>query len=111
MWDATCLDNLAKSHTTIAVQQASAVALDAEHRKRLKYSHLDGSHHFVPVAVETLRAFGKEARAFLRDVGHRTMLVNRNPLAHQYLVQRVAVAVQRGNAAAVLGCIGGSNLA
>ena len=29
----------------------------------------------------------------------------------QYLVQRVAVVVQRGNVAAVLGCISGFNVA
>ena len=110
VWDATCPDTLAKSHTTIAAKRAGAVASDAEHRKQLKYSHLDGSHYFVPVAVETLGAFGKEARAFLRDVGHRIMLVNQDPLAHQYLVQRIAVTVQRGNAAAVLGCISDNNM-
>ena len=33
----------------------------------------------------------KEARAFFRNAGHHIMLVNRDPIAHQYLVQKVAV--------------------
>ena len=33
-------------------------------------------------------------------------LVTDHSLAHQYLVQRISVAVQRGNAAGVLGCTG-----
>ena len=33
--------------------------------------------------------------------------MTQEPLSHQYLVQRIAVAVQRGNAAAVLGTVSG----
>ena len=32
---------------------SGAVAQQAEWAKRAKYAHLDASHHFVPVAVET----------------------------------------------------------
>ncbi len=104
VWDATCPDTLAPSHSALAVREAGAVAADAEHRKTRKYSHLVSSHVFVPVAIETLGAFGGEARSFFRDVARRVTVATQDPLAHQYLVQRIAVAVQRGNAAAVLGC-------
>ena len=41
--------------------EAGAVADDAEYRKKLKYNHLDSTHAFIPVAVETVGAFGREA--------------------------------------------------
>ena len=109
VWDATCPDTLAPSHSSMAVREAGAVAVDAEYRKELKYSHLDATHCFIPIAVETLGAFGTQARTFFREVARRVSLATDDPLAHQFLVQRISVAVQRGNAAAVLGCIGGAN--
>ena len=106
VWDATCPDTLAPSHLTLAVKEAGAVAAEADYKKTLKYMHLDSSHCIVPVAVETLGVFGKAARHFFKEVAQRVKLATDDSLAHQYLVQRISVAVQRGNAAGVLGCIG-----
>ena len=103
VWDATCPDTLAPSHTNLAASEPGAVAEEAELRKKAKYSHLEASHHFVPVAVETMGVFGPEARSFLRDLGRHLTRVTGDPLEHNYLMQRIAVAVQRGNAAAILG--------
>ena len=106
VWDATCSDTLAPSQRDIAVREPGAVAAAAEHRKRAKYSHLDATHHFVPLAVESLGVLGHEARAFLRDLARRLTSFTDDQQSHQFLLQRVAVAIQRGNAAAVLGTIG-----
>ena len=43
------------------MKEAGAVADDAELRKTKKYSNLTSSHYFVPLAVESLGVFGKEA--------------------------------------------------
>ena len=108
IWDATCSDTFASSYRDIAVQEPEAVAAASEHRKWAKYSHLEATHHFVPLAVESLCVLGHEARAFIRDlVLHLTSATDDQQL-HQFLLQRVAVAIQRGNAAAVLGTIGGT---
>ena len=85
---------------------AVAVASEAERRKRAKYAHLNPSHHFMPIAVETLGAFGPEALTFIHDLGRRIMDATQEPLSHHHLRQRIAVAVQQGNAAAILGCMG-----
>ena len=42
---------------------------------------------------------------FLREVARRITASTQEPLALQYLLQRVAVAVQRGNTASVLGSL------
>ena len=68
VWDATCADTLTPSHISLAVRESGAVAADAELRKKQKYLLLDSTHHFVPVAVETLGPIGQEARVFLREV-------------------------------------------
>ena len=59
----------------------------------------------VSVAVETLGVFAVEARSLFKDIGWRITMATQDPRFHEYLVQRIAVAVQRGNVAAVLGTI------
>ena len=54
VWDITCPDTLASSYSSLATRMAGAVAEEAERRKRGKDSHLETSHHFTPVAVESL---------------------------------------------------------
>ena len=54
VWDATCADTLAPSHRTLAAREPRAVVADAEQRKRVMYAHLNHTHHFIPVAIETL---------------------------------------------------------
>ena len=86
--------------------EARAAVNDAEFKKRQKYAHLVSSHYLVSIAVETLGVFGKEARSFLKELGQHLKVSSGDPLAHQYLVQCISVAVPRGNTAAVLGCAG-----
>ena len=79
MWDATCPHTLAPSYITLASREAGAVA-EAEKKKRTKYAHLEESHYFVPVAVETMGVFGPEARSFLQELGHRIAKATQDPL-------------------------------
>ena len=106
VWDVTCPDTFAPSHVRLASGEAGLVAAQAEQRKNRKYAELLASHHFTPVAVETSGVFGPEAASFFKDLGHRLRLQSGDILSYSHLVQQVAVAVQRGNAAAVLGTVG-----
>ena len=99
---------LCPSHVSSAATSSGAVAKQAEQAKKAKYAHLDASHYFVPLAVETLGVLGPEALLFLRDLGHRLKEATGEPRSHQFLLQRLSVAVQRGNAAAVQGTLKGS---
>ena len=103
VWDATCPDTFAPSHTHLATREAGTVAAQAEQRKRTKYAELEASHHFVPVAIETTGVFGPEALQFLRELGHRLKSESGEAQSFHFLQQRISVAIQRGNAAAVLG--------
>ena len=106
VWDATCSDTFAPSYSSNAASEVGAVAAMAEERKKAKYEHLDASHSFVPVAVETAGVFGPLTHAFLKDLGRRIALVTGEEKSYSYLVQRVSVAIQRGNAASVVGTMG-----
>ena len=55
VWDATCLDTFAQSHShmSLAVHSAGGIAAKAEDLKRVKYADLFSSHIFVPIAIET----------------------------------------------------------
>ena len=103
VWAATCPDTFAPSHLQLAIQEAGAVADQAERKKKAKYAELAATHHFIPVAIETMGVFGKEPQAFFLELGGRIWEETGEPLSFHYLLQRIAVAMQRGNAAAVLG--------
>ena len=109
VWDVTCSDSLVPSLRDIAIREPGAVAAAAEHRKRSKYSHLNATHHFFPIAVETLGVLGEDAHSFFWDLAKRLEAVNEDRRSHQFLLQQVALAVQRGNAASVLGSIASRN--
>ena len=102
-WDVTCPDTYAPSHLRLATSEAGAVAEQAEVRKSVKLADLQASHHFVPVAIETSGVFGQEALSFIRELRHRLQVKTGEPQSHFCLQQRVAVAVQRENTAAVMG--------
>ena len=50
--------------------------------------------------------FGPKAREFFREVERRVKRATQEENAYEYLTQRIAVAVQLGNAASVLGIMG-----
>ena len=108
VWDATCPDTFAPSHLPSATREAGAVAAQAERSKREKYSALDQCHTFTPVAIETAGPFGPETFSFLRELGCRLKQVTGEAKSFSYLRQRLSIAVQRGNAASVMGTMGGN---
>ena len=55
---------------------------------------------------KTILAIGPLSRALLKDLGHRIKESTGEARAHEYLVQRLAVAVQRGNAVSIMGTMG-----
>lgn len=106
IWDVTCPDTLAASYLDKAVSGPGVVATEAETRKRHKYSTVDDSMYiFQPIAIETLGAFGSSAINFFNDLGHRMRAVSQDTRAGMFLMQRLSVAMQRGNAACILGTI------
>jgi hypothetical protein len=103
VWDVTCPDTLASSYVNRAVTGAGAVADEAERRKRLKYEAISRSHYFVPLAIETLGAVGEEGMIFLKELSGRIAAVTKDERSLNFLMQRISVTVQQGNAACIIG--------
>jgi len=80
-----------------------AVATEAEAKKKQKYSHLSATYCCLPVAMESMGALGQEATEFLQELGGRIVAATGDPRSSEFLFQRLSVAVQRSNAACVLG--------
>ena len=98
---------LAPSHRRLASREAGAVAASAEQCKKSKYAHIEATHNFVPiaVAVETLGVVGEEGSIFFKDLGRRITDETQEQQSHQFLLQKVSITVQRGNAVSVLGTL------
>ena len=105
LWDFTSCDTLAQSHQVRAVRGAGEVTNYAEEQKRRKYATLTPSYAFAPICIETLGAWGDSAKDLVRKIGARVREKTGEPRSTSFLIQRLALDVQRGNAAAVLGTI------
>jgi len=57
----------------------------------------------IPVVVETLGAWGREAALSVGEIWRRQGVAMGDPRAGMFLRQRISVAVQRGNAISVMG--------
>ena len=106
MWDATWLDTYSPLHVSAAAREAGAVVAKAEHLKSAKYAALKVSHHFAPFAMKTSSVLGQAALSLVWDIGQRLRQTTWEERSKEYLLQRIAIAVQRGNAAAVPGTLG-----
>ena len=105
VWDATCVDTLAPSHLPSSACCAAAAAAAAENLKRRKYSGLVGNYIFEPFGVETLGSWGPNAHILFKDLSRRLVDASRDQKAGYYLGQRISMAIQRGNAASLLGTL------
>ena len=105
MWDATCPDTFAPSYSSRATNEAGDVATQAEERKEAKYTHLNSAHIFTPVAIETSGVFGAKTMRFVQELGQWLERVTGEVRSTNFLIQRLSVAVQRGNSASVLGTL------
>ena len=92
-------------HQVRAVRDAGEVANYAEEQKHRKYATLTPSYAFAPICIETLGAWGDSANDPVRKIGARVREKTGEPRSTSFLIQRLALDVQRGNAAAVLGTI------
>ena len=104
-WDATCVDTFAPTYLPFTSSTAGAAASKAEDRKVIKYTCLMDEFHFVPVAFETFGPWGNQAKAFLSTIGRKITDHTGEKRASAFLFQRLSIAIQRGNAASILGTI------
>ena len=105
MWDFTCPDTLAPSHISLSSREAGSVAANAEAGKVVKYAELAASQNFqfVPIAIETLGTWGPSANEICTEIGARIASHTGDGRSIAFFKKRLAIAIQKGNAAAVAG--------
>ena len=86
-----------------------AVSLRARPHRLLKVANRPNTRtlichgvDFVPVAVETSGAWGREGWALVKELGRRIGIVKQEPRSTDWLRQRISLAIQRGNAFSIL---------
>lgn len=104
-WDATCRDTFAPSYLKRSALSPGTVALEAEEQKKGVYRPLSSTHVFVPIAVETSGIIGPSAMDIFKLIGRKLRVISGDPLSNYYIRQQVAVCIQRGNTAAILGSL------
>ena len=101
IWDATCTDTFAPSNLRFRARQAGREADDKGQRKTTKYSSLiDNNYLFIPFAVGS---WGTEEISFFNELSKMIAGKTNEPRTRTFPQQRVNKAIQRGNAAAVMG--------
>ena len=74
-----------------------------DRNKIVKYGALSVSHIFLPVAVETAGAWNQSAIELIQEIGRRITAVTEDDSREMvFMLQRLSVALQRGNAVAFL---------
>ena len=96
---------IAASNRIPSQERPGAAATRAEERKTEKYRDLAPNYHFTPLGFETLGNWGDTAISFIKELGSRLASATGEPRSTVFLRQRLSIAIQRGNAAAVRGTV------
>ncbi|XP_037034393.1 uncharacterized protein LOC119073191 [Bradysia coprophila] len=105
VWDFTCADTLAPSYVKGNSRTAGFAARTREAYKLRLYRNLTPTYHVVPICIETLGTIGERGLKLIRRIGELLQNVTGEKRSTSFLIQRLSIAIQRGNAAAVLGTI------
>ena len=105
VWDFTCSDTFAPSHTNLASQGPGMIAKAAETKKHSKYKQLSRDFIVLPIAVETMGIWANEAENFFKLLGKKLATSSGEPRSKCFLMQRLSIAIQRGNSVSVTGTI------
>lgn len=105
IWDFTSADTFCRSYVKTTCRHPGGAANLRENAKRTKYQSLEDNFIFYPVAIETMGPWGKYGRKLIDEIGKMLKNSTGETKAKSYLIQRISIANQRGNAASVLGTI------
>ena len=109
VWDATIRDTLAPSYLHSSSLRTGSLASRAASEKTNDYKKLIADNYiFLPFACETLGPWCEEAVKFIDKLGKMIHLATGEKRSKQYLKQRISIALQRTNAARVMGTFDGA---
>ncbi|XP_055345959.1 uncharacterized protein LOC129593591 [Paramacrobiotus metropolitanus] len=100
-WDVTCVDTVALSNVVSSSIKAGEAARKAEDEKRRKYEYMAHEYEFAPLAFETFGVSSPACMKFLRELGARLKNATGERRSFEFLLQRLSIEIQRGNALSV----------
>jgi hypothetical protein len=90
-------------HGSKASKEVVSTAAGREDKKVEKYSNLSDHYHFVPVGIETYGAYRPQGIKLVKQISKKIHDATGEKLSTFYLFQSISMAIQKGNAACVLG--------
>ena len=105
VWDLTCNDTFAPNHLNVSSNHLGKMAEQAEQAKLTKYEKLERDFEIVPICVKTMGPWGPNGLKFVREVDRRISMEFGQLRSIAFLMQAIGMAIQRGNAASVLGTV------
>ena len=105
VWDVTVTDTFCASRVMDSANSAGCAAAKAEENKLKKYAHLTDSYQVQPVAFETSGAWGPATNIFLAQLRKKLVAATQDPKEAGYLAAAISIAINRGNAASIIGCL------
>ena len=96
------VNTLASSYLKESAERPGSAA---EKAKLAKYEDIQKDYHMVPIAVETFGAWGPEGARLIKSIGTKIQNLTGEKRSTFYLFQSISMAVQRGNAASILGTV------
>ena len=99
-WGVTVVDTFSQSQSSLLTGGPGTAANKAEYLLTEKSQQLQFTHCFIPIGIETTGVFGHEAARFFKELGEH---MAGDPRECHLLRQRLSIAIQDGNAAAILG--------
>lgn len=106
LWDVTIRDTLAPSYINESSKKSRSIAEKAERYKHNHYIHLKENYLFTPIAFESLGCMGPETKKFINKLGSLMKAASGESRSTDYLLQKISIAIQRGNSACILGTLG-----
>ena len=110
VFDVTTRCTLAPTYTRVASLAPRAVANLADEQKVTKYEALRNTYLVRAVAFETMGPASDATVRLLKEIGARVAMVTGDRRSGEFLLQRLSLAVQRGNAASVIAAMPGAAL-
>ena len=104
-WAATCFDLFALSYRSLATHSPGLLQ-KAETLKSEKYKDLPRDYMFISIATETSGVFGPHTLQFIKYLGRQIVNEQESLNLHCMIIQRLAVAIQRGNSVSIFGTHG-----
>lgn len=110
MWDTTCIDTVADSYLRKSALNSGSAAEFAQRRKHSLYTYIKSQNYiFVAFAVETFGPWSSDSLKLIKTIGTKLNKLSGDNRSNSYLVQRISVAIQRGNAACIMNTFPKSN--